>query len=288
MTVQTITAADGLAVPERSVGSTWFVGCGNMSGAMIAGWRSAGVDFGNSIAIRPSNRPVEGLRTVRSLGDAGKPAETLLLGFKPQVLGELAPQLEPYSDGAIIVSILAGVELVTLKALFPKALAIVRAMPNLPVAVRRGVVGLVSDDASPGLRDRLGEHYRLLGTAVWSPQEAAFGALGSVSGAGPAYVARFIAALAEAGEARGLDPELAQVVARETVFGTAWLTASGSESLDELVERVRSPKGTTDAGLRVLDIELPGLIRRTLDAAADRSRELAEAARQIASSTALA
>lgn len=288
MTVQTITAADGLAVPERSVGSTWFVGCGNMSGAMIAGWRSAGVDFGNSVAIRPSNRPVEGLRTVRSLGDAGKPAETLLLGFKPQVLGELAPQLEPYSDGAIIVSILAGVELVTLKALFPKALAIVRAMPNLPVAVRRGVVGLVSDDASPGLRDRLGEHYRLLGTAVWSPQEAAFGALGSVSGAGPAYVARFIAALAEAGEARGLDPELAQVVARETVFGTAWLAASGSESLDELVERVRSPKGTTDAGLQVLDSELPGLIRRTLDAAADRSRELAEAARQIASSTALA
>ena len=288
MTVQTITAADGLAVPERSVGSTWFVGCGNMSGAMIAGWRSAGVDFGNSVAIRPSNRPVEGLRTVRSLGDAGKPAETLLLGFKPQVLGELAPQLEPYSDGAIIVSILAGVELVTLKALFPKALAIVRAMPNLPVAVRRGVVGLVSDDASPGLRDRLGEHYRLLGTAVWSPQEAAFGALGSISGAGPAYVARFIAALAEAGEARGLDPELAQVVARETVFGTAWLAASGSESLDELVERVRSPKGTTDAGLQVLDSELPGLIRRTLDAAADRSRELAEAARQIASSTALA
>ena len=288
MTVQTITAADGLAVPERSVGSTWFVGCGNMSGAMIAGWRSAGVDFGNSVAIRPSNRPVEGLRTVRSLGDAGKPAETLLLGFKPQVLGELAPQLEPFSDGAIIVSILAGVELVTLKALFPKALAIVRAMPNLPVAVRRGVVGLVSDDASPGLRDRLGEHYRLLGTAVWSPQEAAFGALGSISGAGPAYVARFIAALAEAGEARGLDPELAQVVARETVFGTAWLAASGSESLDELVERVRSPKGTTDAGLQVLDSELPGLIRRTLDAAADRSRELAEAARQIASSTALA
>ena len=288
MTVQTITAADGLAVPERSVGSTWFVGCGNMSGAMIAGWRSAGVDFGNSVAIRPSNRPVEGLRTVRSLGDAGKPAETLLLGFKPQLLGELAPQLEPYSDGAIIVSILAGVELVTLKALFPEARAIVRAMPNLPVAVRRGVVGLVSDDASPGLRDRLGEHYRLLGTAVWSPQEAAFGALGSVSGAGPAYVARFIAALAEAGEARGLDPELAQVVARETVFGTAWLAASGSESLDELVERVRSPKGTTDAGLQVLDSELPGLIRRTLDAAADRSRELAEAARQIASSTALA
>lgn len=288
MTVQTITAADGLAVPERSVGSTWFVGCGNMSGAMIAGWRSAGVDFGNSIAIRPSNRPVEGLRTVRSLGDAGKPAETLLLGFKPQLLGELAPQLEPYSDGAIIVSILAGVELVTLKALFPEARAIVRAMPNLPVAVRRGVVGLVSDDASPGLRDRLGEHYRLLGTAVWSPQEAAFGALGSVSGAGPAYVARFIAALAEAGVARGLDPELAQVVARETVFGTAWLAASGSESLDELVERVRSPNGTTDAGLQVLDTELPGLIRRTLDAAADRSRELAEAARQIASSTALA
>jgi hypothetical protein len=73
--------------------SIWFVGCGNMAGAMVEGWRSAGVDFSNSVAIRPSGTPVPGLRTVRTLGEAGRPPEIILLGFKPQMLRELAPGL---------------------------------------------------------------------------------------------------------------------------------------------------------------------------------------------------
>ena len=280
MEVQAITGSD-LAPREAVRGSMWFVGCGNMAGAMVEGWRLAGVDLSQSVAIRPSGSPVEGLRTVRSLFEAGAAPEFVVLGFKPQMLDEVAPDLGRFVDGAVVVSILAGVELASLRARFPGAKAIVRAMPNLPVAVRRGVVALVSQDADEALRTRLGDLFRQLGTAVWSPDEASFGAVGAVSGAGPAYVARFIEALAKAGEARGLDPALALTVARETVFGTAWLAAGSNESMDALVARVRSPNGTTQAGLTVLEAELPSLVERTLAAAGRRSRELAEAARPI-------
>jgi pyrroline-5-carboxylate reductase len=252
-----------------------------MAGAMVEGWRLAGLDLSSSVAIRPSGAPVEGLRTVRSLFEAGPAPEIVVLGFKPQMLDEVAPDLRRFVDGAVVVSILAGVELASLKARFPGAKAIVRAMPNLPVAVRRGVVGLVSDGLEQELRDRFGNLFRQLGTAIWSPDEASFGALGSVAGAGPAYVARFIEALAGAGETRGLDPALALTIARETVFGTAWLAAATNDSMDALVARVRSPKGTTEAGLTVLEAELPNLVERTLTAAGQRSRELADAARQI-------
>jgi pyrroline-5-carboxylate reductase len=265
----------------------WFVGCGNMAGAMVEGWRLAGVDLSTSVAIRPSGAPVEGLRTVRSLFEARSKPEIIVLGFKPQMLDEVAPDLRRFVDGAVVISILAGVELTSLRQRLPGAKAVVRAMPNLPVSVRRGVVALVSDDADEALRSRLGELFRQLGTAVWSTSEAAFGAVGSVAGAGPAYVARFIEALAAAGEARGLDPLLALTAARETVFGTAWLAASTGEAMDSIVARVRSPKGTTEAGLAVLEAELPSLIERTVEAAGRRSRELADAARQVDSAATL-
>ena len=127
-----------------------------------------------------------------------------------------------------IVSILAGVESASLRARFPDAGAIVRAMPNLPVAVRRGIVPLFSEDADQATRDTLGELFRALGMAIWCATIETFAATGGVSGPGPAYVARFIAALADAGTKRGLDPELALTVAKETVFGSAWLAASTS------------------------------------------------------------
>ena len=105
--------------------------------------------------------------------------------------------------------------------------------------------------------------------------------MGSVAGAGPAYVARFIAALAKAGEERGLSPEIAATVAQETVLGTSWMAASTGESMDEIARRVASPNGTTAAGLAVLDHDqvLDQLVSVTIQAAAQRGRELAEEAR---------
>jgi pyrroline-5-carboxylate reductase len=260
---------------------TWIVGCGNMAGAMVEGWRSAGVDLSRAVVIRPSGTPVEGVRTVRSFGEAGRQPGLVLLGFKPQQLDDVAPELARWvTRKTIIVSILAGVEGASLRARFPGAGPIVRAMPNIPVAVRRGIVPLFSEDADLATRDMLGELFRALGMAIWCATIEAFGATGGVSGPGPAYVARFIAALADAGTARGLDPELALTVARETVFGSAWLAATTNEPMDTIVGRVRSPNGTTQAGLEVLEAELPDLVDRTLSAASRRSAELASAARR--------
>lgn len=261
---------------------TWLVGCGNMGGAMVAGWRSAGVDLSNVTVFRPSGTPVEGVRTVSSFPEAGAPPRLVVLAFKPQKLDEVAPQLQPWlTSRATIVSILAGVETATLRQRFPKAGAIVRAMPNLPVAIRRGVVALYSEDADDSVRLQLSQLFAPLGFAPWMPDEAKFAAVGAVAGAGPAYVARFIAALIKAGEKRGLSTEIASTIALETVLGTAWMAAASGESMDDVARRVASPKGTTEAGLAVLDHDhvLDELVALTIDAAARRGAQLAEEAR---------
>jgi pyrroline-5-carboxylate reductase len=261
---------------------TWFVGCGNMGGAIIDGWRAGGLDLGAVTVIRPSGKQVEGTRTVASFTEAGQPPKLVVLAFKPQKLNEVAPELRRWlSAKTVIVSLLAGVEAESLRQRFPGAGAIVRAMPNLPVAVRRGVTGLYSADADDRTEAELNDLFSALGFAMWMADEGKLAALGSVAGAGPAYVARFIDALAKAGVKRGLTAEIAQVIARETVLGTAWMAAATGEGMDSIARRVASPKGTTEAGLSVLDREqvLNELIAVTIEAAARRGAELAEEAR---------
>ena len=263
-------------------GPTWFVGCGNMAGAMVEGWRSAGVELSQTVAIRPSGTPVEGVRTVQSVAEAGRPPKIVILGFKPQKLDEIAPALAPrLSAQTVVISILAGVEAQSLRSRFPGAAAIVRAMPNLPVAVRRGVIGLHSDDADDLLRQQLRQLFSVLGMVAWTATEAELAAIGSVAGAGPAYVARFIAALAKAGVRRGLDPDISATVALETVLGTGWMAAASGQSMDAIAKRVASPNGTTEAGLAMLDRDgvLDALVGVAIEAAARRGAELAADAR---------
>jgi pyrroline-5-carboxylate reductase len=261
---------------------TWFVGCGNMGGAILDGWRVGGMDLAPVTVIRPSGTHIEGARVVTGFADAGPPPRLVVLGFKPQKLDEVAPELRKYlSSKTIVVSILVGVEAASLRQRFPGVGAIVRAMPNLPVAVRRGVTGLYSSDADEQAKEELNNLFSALGFAMWMADEAKFAALGSVAGAGPAYVARFIGALAKAGQKRGLSEEIAATIALETVLGTAWMAATTGEDMDSIAKRVASPKGTTQAGLDVLDREhvLNELIAVTIEAAARRGFELAEEAR---------
>ena len=261
---------------------TWFVGCGNMAGAMLEGWRGAGVDVTGAVAIRPSGRDVDGIRTVKSPVDAGPPPKLAILGFKPQDLDEVAPVLaRRLSANTVIVSILAGVEAATLRGRFPGAGMIVRAVPNLPVSIRRGVVGLFSEDASQEGQDQLSPLFAALGFAMWVSKEDKLSAIGSVAGAGPAYVARFIDALAKAGTDRGLDVTTAKTIALETALGTSWMAATTGESMAEVAKRVASPNGTTEAGLAVFDSDgvLDGLVGVAIEAAARRGAEMAAEAR---------
>ncbi|QIK95665.1 NAD(P)-binding domain-containing protein [Sphingomonas sp. HDW15A] len=181
-------------------GTLWFVGCGNMAGAMVEGWRRAGKDFSEALAIRPSGTPVEGVPTVSAIPGCGEP-ETVILGFKPQKLDEVVPALEPrVGSKTQIISILAGVELASLRARFPRAASIVRAMPNLPVSEGRGVVALVGEQP---VEQETAQFFEQLGLVHLARNETEFGAVGALAGAGPAYVARFIAAMGKAGEERG-------------------------------------------------------------------------------------
>lgn len=256
---------------------TWFVGAGNMVGAMLTGWKAAGLDLSQTIAVRPSGRKVpEAGRTVASLREAGASPRMVVLGFKPQMLGTVAPELSPLlMSETILISLLAGTPVATLRQYFPQVRSIARAMPNLPVAIRRGVTALYMEDADDNVGQQLSQIMTALGVAVWSPTQEHLSAVGAMAGSGPAYVARFIDALATSGAERGLDPGLARTLALETVLGTAWLAATDQQPMSELANRVASPRGTTLAGLAVLDQELPSLVARTLDAAIARGNALA-------------
>ena len=259
----------------------WLVGCGNMAGAMVEGWRAAGIDLSPVTAIRPSGARVAGVSTVIALPDGDTPA-FVMLGFKPQKLDDVALGLAPrLGPATILVSLLAGVEAATLRQRFPTVRAIVRAIPNLPVAQRRGVIALYSEDRDPEALAIVEALMTTLGVAPVVATEAECSAIGAVAGSGPAYVARFVEALAAGGEGIGLAPELAAQVALETVTGTAAMATATGLAMSELARRVTSPKGTTEAGLVVLDAPdgLEPLIARMLAAAIARGRELNSAAR---------
>lgn len=247
-----------------------------MAGAMVEGWRAGGLDLSGITVIRPSGTPVEGVRTVTSYPD--ERPRFVMLGFKPQKLDEVAPELsDRISEDTIVVSMLAGVTSASLRQRFPRAKAIVRVMPNLPVAQVQGVIAIYSED---GDIHQLGDIRQLmasLGMIAWCETEAELGVIGAVASAGVAYVARFAEALAEGGAVLGIRPSLAQQLAIQTLVGSAAYAAETGASMSEIARRVASPKGTTEQGLAVLDGPdgLNALVERTLAAAVRRGQELA-------------
>jgi pyrroline-5-carboxylate reductase len=257
---------------------------------MIEGWRTAGADLSDAVVIRPSGRPVEGMRVITNYTEAGPPPKLVILGCKPQQLDEVVARLSAHLTAqTVVVSILAGVETETLREKLWTAGAIVRALPNMPVSVRRGVVALYGDDLPGEVHEELSQLFALLGFAMWTNTEANLAAIGSVAGAGPAYVAKFIDALTKAGIDKGLSRETASTIALETVLGTAWMAAATRETMDDIVRRVASPNGTTEAGLAVLghDDVLDKLVSLTIGAASRRAAELAAEAKgaQLADET---
>ena len=261
-------------------GPLWLAGCGNMAGAMLARWLEQGVDPAHVSVIRPSGRAVDGGVRVTTTWPEDEVPAIVLLGMKPYQLDAVAPGLAPILDReTILISILAGVELASLRARFPTPRTIIRAMPNLPVRLGKGVIGL-HGESEPEARALITGLMAVLGPAEWIDDQRAFDLLTSLSGSGPAFTFRFIDALAKAGTALGLPETQALAFSRAAVEGAAALAATGSLSLDERVSAVASKKGTTEAGLLVLDAELDDLVLRTLEAARNRELEMAAEARR--------
>lgn len=255
----------------------WLLGCGNMAGAMVEGWRRAGVDMSGVTVIRPSGTPVVGVRTVTTYPD--ETPRFVMLGFKPQKLAEIAPGLAPHVGGATtLVSMLAGVTVEDLGARFPDAGAITKIMPNLPVAIGEGVVPILSQGDSRATEELMSA----LGTVVLCKDEQQVAAIGALASAGSAYFARFAEAMGKGGAGQGLNPELAQQLSAQAMLGTAAYARANELSMAQLARRVASPKGTTEQGLAILDAPdgLQALVDRTLDAAVRRGRELAEDVRR--------
>jgi pyrroline-5-carboxylate reductase len=247
--------------------SLWLIGCGNMAGAMLEGWLAAGVDPARFTVIRPSGRavaPCVRVLTAPPMNEA--PAFVL----EPTLLPD-----------TILISILAGVELASLRARFPRQRRIVRAMPNTPVRLRKGVTQLLTDPAGTDAKPIMDALMRSLGLVEWHEDEALFAIAGHLSGAGPAFLFRFIEALGKAGAELGLAPDQSARIAAAMVEGAAALAAASDETPAELAERVASPGGTTRAGLNVLDggKALNSLVLRTLEASRRRGLEMAQAAR---------
>ena len=264
-----------------SFSSILLIGCGNMGGAMLAGWLAGGIAPATFTVVDPAlAQAPEGVTLLREL-PAGT-FDAIRLGVKPQLLGDVAPQLAALAGpGTVMMSILAGVELASLALRFPKAGALVRIMPNLAAAIGKSPVVLAGSGLDDAGRANVTALMTPLGTPEWLADEAAFDLVTALAGSGPAFVYRFIDALAAGAAGLGLPPEQAQRLAVAMVEGAASLAAASEHSPAELARRVASPGGVTQVGLDVLDAgdALARLVSDTLRRARDRSAEMTQTAR---------
>jgi pyrroline-5-carboxylate reductase len=252
-----------------------IVGCGNMGGALLAGWLAGGLPPQSFTVVDPVLESVPSGVTLLRDPPAGS-FDLLVLGIKPQMLDAVAPALNSLAGpGTLLLSILAGVELDSLARHFPNAGAIVRLMPNLSAALGKSPLALAATRIDGAAKAALEDALAPLGNAEWL-DEAQFDLVTALAGSGPAFVYRFIDALATGAESLGMPREQAERLALATVEGAVALAAAAEVSPGELARKVASPGGTTEAGLRVLDQDgaLLRLIEGTLRAARDRGAEM--------------
>ncbi|KQN02643.1 pyrroline-5-carboxylate reductase [Sphingomonas sp. Leaf230] len=262
-------------------GPLWLIGCGNMGGAMLRRWIAAGLNPATVTVITRSGQGApEGVRSLTALPDEEAPA-TVMLALKPQQIDAAQALLAPMrGKPQLLLSILAGVDYAALSQRFA-ADTIVRAMPNLPVAIGKGVTSLYTAGASEEAIAAAEAFAVPLGHYEWIADEAHFDAVTALAGSGPGFVFRFADALAKAGAALGLPVDQAARLAIATLEGSAIMAAEADVSPGILADRVASPGGSTREGLNVLDRDdaLVALLTATLAASERRNAEMAAAAR---------
>jgi pyrroline-5-carboxylate reductase len=259
-----------------------LVGCGKMGGALLRGWRR---EASFEIAVVDPSAPQDAAEIMwadapEKIDPAFVPA-CVVFAIKPQQMETLLPFYGRFED-SLFLSIAAGMSLEKLAAFLGKPnAAILRAMPNLPASVGAGITALVANKKASAAQKELGEKLmRAVGKVAWVADEDLIDAVTALSGSGPAYVFALCEAMAEAGEKRGLPPELAALLARETIVGSGALLAELDEAASALRASVTSKGGTTAAALDALLGEggLFPLVRRAMEAAVRRAKELREEA----------
>lgn len=263
-------------------GDIILAGAGKMGGAMLMGWLAGGLDPKRVVVIDPhlsddiKALAAKGVRLNPDVGDIGKVA-ALILAVKPQMFAEVGPSLRPIVGATLVVSIMAGTTIAGIAAACGGR--IVRAMPNTPAAIGRGItVAVAAQDVAPPQRELTDTLLRATGSVEWVEDESLIDAVTAVSGSGPAYVFLLAEEMARAGIAAGLPPELAVKLARETVSGSGELLRRSDLDAATLRKNVTSPGGTTAAALGVLMAAdgFEPLLTRAIAAATARSKELAK------------
>ncbi len=267
-----------------AMGQVVLVGAGNMGGAMLTGWLKSGVPGSSITVIDPG--PSEAM--LKQIADAGAcytkeatadlRAGILFLALKPQVMGAVLPTLMSLvGPRTVVVSVAAGKTLAFMEQHLGAA-AMVRAMPNTPAMIGRGITGAFANDAvSTEQRDIVHRLLKVSGPVEWLDNEDQINAVTAVSGSGPAYVFYLVECMAEAGRKAGLQADLAMRLARETVAGAGELLHQSPDAAAILRQNVTSPGGTTAAALSVLmaDGGMQPLFDKAIEAARKRAEELA-------------
>jgi len=275
-----VTAASALA---QIKGPTLLAGAGKMGGAMLTSWLARGLAPAQVAVIEPHPSAeilalaAQGIRLNPSAKDIGH-AATLVVALKPQMFREVGPGLKPFvASSTLVVSIMAGTTIASIGQVCGGS--VVRAMPNTPAAIGRGItVAVAANNVSAAQRAVADALLRATGSVEWVGDEGLMDAVTAVSGSGPAYIFLLAEELARAGVEAGLPAELATKLARETVAGSGELLFRSELPSATLRQNVTSPGGTTAAALEVLRGEggLPSLLTRAVAAATRRSRELAK------------
>jgi len=274
--------------PSDSLPAVAILGAGSMGGAILKGLVRSGLAPSITVTNRTAakSRELAGLEGVTSLALEEEPqanavaaasADIVLVGVKPVMVPDLLREIAPHvREGALVVSLAAGVPLATFTGILGPRVVALRSMPNTPALVGKAVTGLAADAAaSPGDIAVVRRLFETVGEVVEVP-ESQIDALSTISGSGPAYVFLLVEQLAEAAVRKGFTEAEAWMLARQTFVGAAALMEATGEDPRELRRQVTSPKGTTERAVAVLqEADLAAVFERATDAALARARELA-------------
>ena len=271
-----------MELAEYSKNGVVIVGCGKMGSALLSGWISTGINVSDVTVIEP-NPSVWLLNQGVNLNcDLPKNPALVLIAIKPQMMSSVIPKMKAFGNAStVFVSIAAGTSISYFSNILGKKTPIVRAMPNTPSSVGKGITSIIPNNY---VKESELKGVELLlsavGQTILLDSEEHLDAVTAVSGSGPAYVFHLIEALTTAGQAQGLSAELSLLLARATISGAGALAEISEDDPTTLRINVTSPGGTTEAALRVLmdkETGLEKLLSKAVAAATTRSRELKEA-----------